>query len=133
MSCFKVKWYTLLCREGGLGVSLFRLLSERHPNSMVTLDHQYRMNRLTCSAPIFRSSILLRFCSEIMLLSNSLFYDHQLKCGSVGVASGRLLLPLPDRLSSDLPDWFRRAVSPDHPVVFLNTDKVWPFVEDGLS
>ena len=34
-----------LSRAGGLGVSLFRLLSVRHPSSMVTLDDQYRMNR----------------------------------------------------------------------------------------
>ncbi|CAI8022001.1 DNA replication ATP-dependent helicase/nuclease DNA2 [Geodia barretti] len=96
-------------RERGLGVSLFRLLSEHHPNSMVMLDEQYRMN------------------SDIMLLSNTLFYNHQLKCGSVGVASGRLALPLPQCLSRDCPRWLRRSLSPDTPVIFLNTDKL----EDG--
>jgi DNA replication ATP-dependent helicase Dna2 len=98
-----------LLRERGLGVSLFRLLSEHHPNSMVMLDEQYRMN------------------SDIMLLSNTLFYNHQLKCGSVGVASGRLALPLPQCLSHDCPRWLRRCLSPDTPVIFLNTDKL----EDG--
>ena len=37
-------------RERGLGVSLFRLLSEHHPNSMVMLDEQYRMNRYVAKA-----------------------------------------------------------------------------------
>ncbi len=32
-------------REGGLDVSLFRRLTEHHPQAMVTLECQYRMNR----------------------------------------------------------------------------------------
>ena len=64
-------------------------------------------------------------CSDIMLLSNTLFYNHQLKCGNVGVASGRLLLPLPESLPSNSPDWLCQAVDPDKPVIFLNTDKVY--------
>ena len=35
----------VISRDRGLAVSLFRLLSERHPNSMATLHEQYRMNR----------------------------------------------------------------------------------------
>jgi hypothetical protein len=45
--CVSVRFVngSLVYRERGLGVSLFRLLSEHHPNSMVMLDEQYRMNR----------------------------------------------------------------------------------------
>ena len=59
-----------------------------------------------------------------MLLSNTLFYNHQLQCGNVGVASGRLLLPLSGGLVAHSPEWLKTAVSPDYPVVFLNTDQV---------
>ena len=34
-----------LHRDGGLGVSLFKRLSEHHPEALVYLVHQYRMNR----------------------------------------------------------------------------------------
>ena len=43
---FKVAvWFAVLCRDGGLDVSLFRYLSEHHPNALVSLREQYRMNR----------------------------------------------------------------------------------------
>ena len=32
-------------RDGGLDVSLFRYLSEHHPNALVSLREQYRMNK----------------------------------------------------------------------------------------
>ena len=57
-------------------MSLFRLLSEHHPNSMVMLDEQYRMNRydvakavtvsnhkLTAEQIYSRISVFL-FCSK---------------------------------------------------------------------
>lgn len=62
-------------RRGGLDVSLFRLLSEAHPQAVVDLSHQYRMNE------------------DIMLLSNHLIYENRLKCGSEEVASQGLVLP----------------------------------------
>ncbi|KAG2004575.1 DNA replication helicase dna2, variant 2 [Coprinopsis cinerea AmutBmut pab1-1] len=62
-------------RTGGLDVSLFRLLSSAHPQSVTDLTHQYRMN------------------ASIMLLSNKLIYDDRLKCGSESVAGRRLELP----------------------------------------
>ena len=40
------------------------------------------------------------------------------------MASGRLVLPLLECLSHDLPHWLCRAVAPENPVIFLNTDKV---------
>lgn len=64
-------------REGGMDVSLFKRLSERHPHAVVNLEHQYRMHK------------------DIMLLSNTLIYEHRLKCGTEETAE-RLL---------DLPNW----------------------------
>ena len=62
-------------RKGGLNVSLFRRLSDAHPEAVVDLNYQYRMNE------------------DIMLLSNRLVYDNRLKCGSVEVAQRSLVIP----------------------------------------
>lgn len=62
-------------RRGGLDVSLFKLLSEKHPQAVVDLSHQYRMNE------------------DIMLLSNRLIYENRLKCGSEQVAKQGLAIP----------------------------------------
>jgi DNA replication ATP-dependent helicase Dna2 len=56
-------------------VSLFRRLSDSHPNAVVDLTYQYRMNE------------------DIMLLSNRLIYHDRLRCGSDEVAQRRLVLP----------------------------------------
>jgi DNA replication ATP-dependent helicase Dna2 len=64
-------------RDGGYDVSLFKRLSEAHPESLIHLAHQYRMN------------------SDIMLISNELIYSHRLRCGNIQVAQARLVL---DRL-----------------------------------
>ncbi|KAF5339801.1 hypothetical protein D9611_009204 [Ephemerocybe angulata] len=64
-----------LARRGGLEVSLFRRLSDAHPDSVVDLREQYRMNE------------------DIMALSNKLIYGDRLKCGSVEVANRKLVLP----------------------------------------
>ena len=55
--------------EGGLDVSLFKMLSDKHSSSVVNLEHQYRM------------------CEDIMTLSNTLIYDGRLKCGTHSVAT----------------------------------------------
>ena len=49
--------HTALYRERGLAVSLFRLLSQHHPSSMVMLDEQYRMNRYIIHVHIIHSII----------------------------------------------------------------------------
>ena len=67
-------------REGGLDISLFKLLSDAHPEAVVSLEHQYRM------------------CEEIMSLSNRLIYDGRLKCGNEAVAARTLQLPDPNGL-----------------------------------
>ena len=61
--------------EGGLDVSLFKMLSDKHPSSVVNLEHQYRM------------------CEDIMTLSNTLIYDHRLKCGTQSVAARSVVIP----------------------------------------
>ncbi|XPS75358.1 DNA helicase [Ascochyta lentis] len=112
--------------EGGLDVSLFKLLCEAHPQAVVSLEHQYRM------------------CAEVMLLSNTFIYSGRLKCGTSTVASRRLALPSSSGLHalhrqalaphsaaiSQCPGpespicWLSRSLSPDHPVVFINTDPI---------
>lgn len=111
--------------EGGLDVSLFKLLCEAHPQAVVSLEHQYRM------------------CADIMLLSNTFIYGGRLKCGTQSVASRQLALPIPSGLSafhnkiyssrSEEPTcmgptspkcWLSRTLSPDAPVVFINTDLI---------
>lgn len=61
--------------EGGLDISLFKMLSDRQPSSVVYLEHQYRM------------------CEDIMSLSNSLIYKGRLKCGTEAVAKGSMPIP----------------------------------------
>ena len=61
--------------EGGLADSLFQLLSDSQPSSVVNLEHQYRM------------------CEDIMTLSNVLIYDGRLKCGTEAVAKRSLKIP----------------------------------------
>lgn len=116
-------------QEGGLDVSLFKLLSERHPSAITTLSHQYRMN------------------AEIMSVSNTLIYNGQLKCGSESVAVRQFVLPSIEALSKlhhhsttiDAPlsqvckswtapsCWLRQAIENDSsPVLFLNTDALRP-------
>ena len=62
-------------QDGGLDVSLFQLLSDRHPESVVNLEHQYRM------------------CEDIMSLSNTLIYSGKLKCGTKEVAQRAIEIP----------------------------------------
>lgn len=62
-------------QDGGLDVSLFKLLSDAQPSSVVSLEHQYRM------------------AEDIMLLSNQLIYNGRLKCGNSAVANRSLNVP----------------------------------------
>ncbi|OJD12211.1 hypothetical protein AJ78_07152 [Emergomyces pasteurianus Ep9510] len=62
-------------QEGGLDVSLFKLLCDLQPASVVNLEHQYRM------------------CEDIMLLSNTLIYSGHLKCGTAEIARSYLKIP----------------------------------------
>ena len=79
-------------QKGGLDVSLFKLLSERHPCALTILEHQYRMNE------------------DIMLLSNSLVYDGMLKCGNENVAKRVLRIPDRGQLTTAKP-WVKDILS----------------------
>jgi DNA replication ATP-dependent helicase Dna2 len=90
--------------KGGLDVSLFRLLSERHPSALAILKHQYRMNE------------------DIMLLSNSLVYDGLLKCGNEKVARQILRLPNPSQLNFEVV-WIRDILSDRYWGLRLSDDR----------
>lgn len=107
--------------EGGLDVSLFRTLSEAHPEAIATLGCQYRM------------------CEDIMSLSDSLIYDGKLRCGSEIVARRELEVPYPrglDKYHSVQGDpgdcagghdcWLFELSSARRKVVFANTDAMRP-------
>jgi len=120
-------------QEGGLDVSLFKLLSDAQPDSVVHLEHQYRM------------------ADDIMLLSKELVYAGRLKCGTPSVA--KRTLPVSD-LETGLRAhhftastvhkasqsniclasstcWLRQALDPQSRCLFLNTDTVAPAAEAG--
>lgn len=58
--------------KAGFGESLFKQLAEAHPQAMVHLCSQYRMNE------------------EIMLVANRLVYNNLLRCGSEAIGKQRL-------------------------------------------
>ncbi|KAI9790110.1 MAG: Tripartite DNA replication factor [Candelina submexicana] len=119
-------------RDGGLDISLFKLLSDKHPSSVVNLEHQYRM------------------CADIMTLSNELIYDGRLKCGTPTVASNALTIPNISALKSHhhtaqslsslystqktvclgSPNkggcWLRDLLDPSVKACFINTDPLLP-------
>ncbi|KAJ3009133.1 UNVERIFIED_CONTAM: Tripartite DNA replication factor [Siphonaria sp. JEL0065] len=110
-------------RDAGLAVSLFRLLSETHPESVATLSHQYRM------------------CADIMHLSNTLIYGSRLRCGSAKIAASQLNIT---NLKKGLEHlhainqngytectchgsrgcWIEEVIDPARRVVFVDTDGV---------
>lgn len=110
--------------EGGLDMSLFRLLSEQHPDAVVSLEHQYRMSE------------------DVMALANALIYSGRLKCGNEAVAKRSLALPSSEYAlqthhstassaisqpricpsPSDQKCFITPILSPDTRVLFLNTD-----------
>lgn len=103
-----------------LSTSLFKLLATKHPNSVVELTQQYRMN------------------ADIMKLTNVLIYENKLKCGSESVACRQLKIPNPtniDRYSSaqrNCDNWFQWITNNNNSVLFLDHDRV-PCVETKLG
>lgn len=110
-------------RLGGLDVSLFKLLSDTHPDSVVNLEHQYRMSE------------------DIMTLSNTLIYEGHLKCGTEELRMRKMDVPNMDALCRHHYDaaalvssqtnsfctdtgacWLRDLVDPETRVSFINTD-----------
>jgi DNA replication ATP-dependent helicase Dna2 len=127
--------------EGGLDISLFKLLSDSQPSSVVYLEHQYRMS------------------ADIMLLSNTLIYSGRLKCGTEAVATRTLTIPniaalqshhySPSTLlSASSPKktpsyfcsgpnsshcWLSRLISPRQNVLFASTDALLPASLDTVQ
>ncbi|KAG8533249.1 uncharacterized protein KY384_002032 [Bacidia gigantensis] len=122
--------------EGGLDVSLFKILSDMHPSSVVNLEHQYRM------------------CEDIMALSNKLIYDGRLKCGTQSVAVRSLQIPNIQALeshhhtlesvraqrvkhfcASSSPGrcWIRDLLEPRVKACFVNTDLLLPQSHEVLE
>lgn len=115
-------------RIGGLDISLFKLLSDVHPDSVVNLEHQYRM------------------CADVMAPSNSLIYNGRLKCGTPEVAKRSIVIPNMEGLQHHhyspltIPRtqksicsrparascWIRDMVDPSTKVAFINTDTLLP-------
>ena len=94
-------------QNNGMDISLFKRLAEAHPDTVVSLSEQYRMN------------------AEIMQISNVLIYDRRLKCGNEKIARGRLQLPrISESSVSRLPSWLRICLDVDQPVLFINTDQL---------
>ena len=114
-------------QQGGLDVSLFKMLSDAQPTSVVNLEHQYRM------------------AEDIMLLSNSLIYSGRLKCGNASVAKRMLKIPslrnglaahhhtvdtLPQNTAptslciQNTACWLQSALKPEYRCLFLNTDSM---------
>lgn len=73
-----------MARKEGLEISLFRRLSEAHPEAMVYLRHQYRMN------------------ADIMAISNRLVYDNTLICGTPELANQSMAILPPSGSWSNL-------------------------------
>ncbi|XP_010532178.1 PREDICTED: DNA replication ATP-dependent helicase/nuclease DNA2-like [Tarenaya hassleriana] len=92
-------------RENGMGISLFRRLSEAHPQAISVLHSQYRMSQ------------------GIMELSNALIYGDRLCCGSSEVANAKLELST----SKFCPSWLKEVLEPRRTVVFVNTDTLPAF------
>lgn len=121
--------------EGGLDISLFKMLSENHPSSVVTLEHQYRM------------------CEEIMALSNTLVYSGRLKCGTQAVAKRTITIPNINALKKhhDSPNflsttsskvclnpargscWLRDLIDPSVKASLVNTDTLLPASRESQS
>lgn len=122
--------------EGGLDISLFKMLSEKHPSSVVNLEHQYRM------------------CEDIMTLSNTLIYDGRLKCGTKAVANCTITIPNiaalkihhqnpltvrsadPKKICTNPSPgtcWLRDLLDPSVKACFINTDPLLPYSREVLE
>ena len=98
----------------GMDVSLFKRLSERHPEAVSRLAIQYRMN------------------ADILTVCNTLFYNQQMSCASDTVATSKLHLPNLAHFNAwwtgltghppPADHWLLQAINPDRAVVFLDTD-----------
>jgi DNA replication ATP-dependent helicase Dna2 len=93
-----------MARERGMDESLFKRLCEAHPEAIIPLCYQYRMNQ------------------DIMSLSNYIVYNQRLQCGSFSVATNLLntidmsrLYSLSHKLSvtCDSTCWLYQTIRPE--------------------
>lgn len=107
-------------RELGMGQSLFYTLSKEHPRSVSMLEYQYRVKgkkRDCIHVPNF-SPFFFQMNSDIMLLCNTLVYNHKLRCGNEAVARSYLHV---ENLDQVPPGWLRQVCQ--QRVVLLDTDE----------
>ncbi|CCH59616.1 hypothetical protein TBLA_0B08000 [Henningerozyma blattae CBS 6284] len=115
-----------VARLGGLAKSPFEILCEKHPNAVINLTFQYRMNK------------------DIMKLSNFLIYENKLKCGSEKIANQKLDIHfnLNETSKDSLKkyqtnkkenNWIREILEPERRVVFLNYDNCLDIQETSLN
>eukprot|EP00047_Mylnosiga_fluctuans_P000645 m.197990 g.197990 ORF g.197990 m.197990 type:complete len:746 (+) comp10088_c0_seq51:4962-7199(+) len=97
-------------RTMGMEISLFKRLCDAHPEAVVALEFQYRMN------------------ADVMRLCNALIYGYRMRCANAFVSEARLAMPYEDvvRETYSLPHqrWVHTAVSPSNSVLFFDTDEV---------
>ncbi|KAL0227725.1 hypothetical protein RCL1_003868 [Eukaryota sp. TZLM3-RCL] len=87
--------------------SLFCYLGHNHPNSIVTLPLQYRMNQ------------------QIMDLANHLIYSGQLKSLEVKVIRGKIELQnFNSFCQANIYHWICKILDPNLSIIFLDTDAV---------
>ncbi|KAH8922045.1 Dna2-domain-containing protein, partial [Atractiella rhizophila] len=121
-TCLAIDQYSIEAREKGLDISLFKRLSDAHPQAIVYLTQQYRMN------------------ADIMEVSNRLIYDGRLRCGSEDVARRQLFLPRVEEFATFHESstcamdacWLKILLDPNQSVAFVNTDNV-PGLEKKLA
>ena len=100
---------------GGLTESLFRVLTEAHPQATTMLRRQYRMP------------------AAVQDLANALVYCGALVAGHPSVAARTLPRPaweVAGRLPPPMPPWLAAALDPVRPVVVLSTELDAVQVED---
>lgn len=98
----------------GLSRSLFQLLADSHPQSVVELKHQYRM------------------CEDIMAISNKLVYEDKLVCGSPAVANQKLNVPNKKAYLTIFGKnydgrWLDHALDENNHVIFFDHDSIPAF------
>jgi DNA replication ATP-dependent helicase Dna2 len=113
-------------------ISLFKHLSEAHPEAISYLSLQYRMN------------------GDIMTLANNLIYDNRLRCGTHKVQYSLLQAPAQNSFLEDIHRrsrcldinscWVKNILDPHKCVLFYNTDllpapetKAGPWIENAIE
>jgi hypothetical protein len=101
-------------KQKGMEVSLMKRLADKHPQALSCLTRQYRMS------------------SEIMALSNRLFYKDAMSCGSARqVHDASLAMQMPTLgnailMGKGVPELsaLNECLAPSRQVVFVNTDSL---------